>query len=105
MLTCGVTRRDAADHSTLSELLEQVEEPIEQVLGDGGYDYNGAYQTVRERGARSVFLPRENAAINPWSKWAARNAVVERVREIGRKAWKQETKDQRRSLAETASSA
>jgi IS5 family transposase len=101
VLACVLTTRDVDDHNTLSELLKQVDEPIEQVSGDGGYDYNAAYQATLQRGARPVFPPRENAALNQWSNWAARNAVVERVREIGRKAWKQESKYHRRSLAET----
>jgi hypothetical protein len=39
------------------DILEQIEQPIEQVFGDGSYD------TIAERGAIATIPPRSNAKI------------------------------------------
>lgn len=102
IVACVLTERQAADHTTLPNLLDQIIEPIKQVSADGAYDYNSAYLATLKHNATPVFPPRVNATTNErWSNWAARDAVVKRVEEIGLALWKQESNYHRRSLAET----
>ncbi len=102
VVACVLTTNDIQDGEVLEELLAQVAGPIDQVSADGAYDTEGCYHAITDRQARPVIPPRENAAINEGPQWATRNATIERVREIGRAAWKVERDYHRRSLAETA---
>jgi transposase len=97
-----VTGRDSGDAEVLPEVLEQVAVPIKQVSVDGAYDTERSYRTIEAHGAVAVIPPRENAVVNEGPQWAARNVTMERVVEIGRAAWKEESGYHRRSLAETA---
>jgi len=106
---------ERADKEVLEELLEQVEVPVVQVSGDGGYDAKECYGAIAKRGARATIPPRRNARLNPVSdkdtRWQARNQNLLRIRELqgrkrkdrdwGRKQWKQQSGYHRRSLAET----
>ncbi len=102
LLACVVRGNDVSDSEALPEVLEEVDEPLEQVSGDGAYDTQGCYGAIEQRGARAIIPPREHAVVNCGVEWAARNATLERIAEIGRTAWKVETKYHRRSLSETA---
>jgi IS5 family transposase len=101
-----VTTNNYTDGQVLPELLDQVEEQIEQVSGDGGYDKRNCYDAIRAREARAAIPPRRNAKIwqhaNSQAERLARDQNLRRIREVGRKAWKQESNYHRRSLAETA---
>jgi IS5 family transposase len=103
---------ERADKEVLEQLLAQVEAPVAQVSGDGGYDAAECYGTIAQRGARATIPPRRNARLHEKdARWQARNANLLRIRELqgrrrkdtewGRKQWKQESGYHRRSLAET----
>jgi len=107
-----VTTPYTSDKAMLPELLDQVEGPIAQVSGDGGYDYVDCYDTIAKRGAKATISPRCNARIHPRSqRLRGRNENLERIRELqgrrrrdknwGRKEWKKESGYHRRSLVET----
>jgi hypothetical protein len=105
------TGNDCADKEMLSSLLDDIEEPLDQVSGDGGYDARDCYEAITQRGARAVIPPQRNAKL--WKhdpRWDQRNKNLLRIRELetvfedeeeGRKQWKQETDYHRRSLVET----
>jgi hypothetical protein len=95
------TASSTSDKAMLPEILDQVDEPIKQVSSDGAYDYQTSYEAIAKHGAQATIPPRENATINEGTVWEARNATIERIATIGRKAWKVETGYHRRSLAET----
>jgi len=101
-----ITTNDVKDSQVLGELLEQIDEPVVQVSADGAYDSFECYQQILEREAEPVIPPRIDAVEriesdeNP--EIAARNQVVRKVEEQGRKTWKEESASHRRSLAETA---
>lgn len=101
-----VTTNDVADGQVFKDLLDQVEEPIHQVSGDGAYDNFECYEQALERDAIPVIPPRIDAVINQESETnpeiAARNNTVKEVQENGSKTWKQNNSYHRRSLAETA---
>ena len=44
-----LTDRDVDDASQVEPLLDQIAEPVELFLGDGGYDRTGVYTALDER--------------------------------------------------------
>jgi hypothetical protein len=101
-----LTTNDIKDNNVLEDLLEQVEEPINQVSADGAYDTFECYEQILEIEAEPVIPPRVDAALNSESnerpEIAARNQVVRKINEPVRKKWKQTSGYHRRSLTETA---
>jgi IS5 family transposase len=101
-----VTTSNYSDNEVLPDLLNQVEEKIEQVSGDGAYDKRNCYETIRGRQARAAIPPQRNAKIwqhgNTKDEPLARDENLRRIRAVGRAAWKKESGYHRRSLAETA---
>lgn len=100
-----VTTNSVHDSQELPDLLEQIEEEITQVSGDGAYDRRGCYDAIRQRQARAAIPPQHNAKIwqhgNSKAERLARDENLRRIRQIGRAAWKRECGYHRRSLAET----
>ncbi|MBD6615026.1 IS5 family transposase [Komarekiella sp. 'clone 1'] len=101
-----VTTNDVADCEVLPDLLEQIDQQIEQVSGDGGYDTKNCYDIITGRGAKPTIPPRSNAKIQQHSNTQAqpspRDENLCRIHQVGRKQWKQESDYHRRSLSETA---
>lgn len=102
----SATGNEVADGTVLPDLLDQVEGKIQQVGGDGGYDWHSCYAAIRARGAKALVPPRKGAVIwqhgNCKAEPLDRDAAVRQIRKQGRAAWKQQSGYHRRSLAETA---
>jgi hypothetical protein len=100
-----VTTNNLADSQVLEDLLEQVDEEIKQVSGDGSYDKRNCYEAIRKRQAKAAIPPRRDAKIwrhgNSKQERLIRDENLRRIRQVGRKKWKQEVNYHRRSLAET----
>jgi IS5 family transposase len=105
------------DKDALTDLLEQVDQlevSLEQVSGDGGYDFMTCHRDISQRGARAIIPPRRNACPNTRDETPQRDAILRRIQELAgasknqkrqdqaRKRWKEESGYHRRSLAETA---
>src|SRR5205085_2542876 len=58
-----VTTNNVADSQVLEGLLEQVDEAIKQVSGDGAYDKRNCYEAIRQRQAKAAIPPQRNAKI------------------------------------------
>ncbi len=109
-----LSSNNVSDSETLPQLLEQVEEPIAQISGDGGYDKRPCYEFLQERQQgqgqplKVTIPPRRGARIwrhgNKKEDRLARDENVRCIRQLGRKRWKQQSGYHRRSLAETAMS-
>jgi Transposase DDE domain len=101
-----VTDPGVTDAETVPALLEQVEDPVESAAGDGAYDRQEVYDALEGRSARAVVPPRRDAKIkrhgNTSGPRLARDENLRRIRQVGRKAWKEESGYHERSLAETA---
>jgi IS5 family transposase len=101
-----LTPSETHDAAELDGLLAQVEGAIAAVYADKAYDSFDSHRAILARGAQPVIPPRKGAAIRPPPRIKdpppTRGAAVARITEIGRKAWKEETRYHRRSLAETA---
>ena len=108
ILGAVLTTNDVADSAVLPHLLEQVDEPVKQVSGDGSYDQRPCYDTLRERQEeqaaplRVTIPPRQGARIwqhgNNKAERLARDENLRRIRQVGRKQWKEESGYHRRSL-------
>ena len=105
ILAAVVSTNDVTDGEVLPELLDAIDDEIEQVSADGAYDQRKCYDAIRDRQAKAAIPPRKGAKI-----WQHGNTKVERhirdenlrrVRRVGRKRWKRESRYHRRSLAET----
>jgi hypothetical protein len=102
----AVTTADVTDGEVLPDLLEGLRAAVATVIADKAYDRRKDYEAIAGIGARAVIPPRENARIwrhgNRAGEPHIRDEHLRRIREIGRKGWKQESGYTRRSLAETA---
>jgi IS5 family transposase len=99
-----LTADNVHDCEVLPEMLKKIDQPIDQVTGDGAYDTHDNYAAVVEKNATPCFPPRKNAV---WHKaideaWRLRNHAISQVRYRGSKKWKKKTNYHRRSMAETA---
>jgi len=105
IVAAAVTTNDWADCELLPELLQQVKDEVKQVSGDGGYDKRICYAAIKKRKAKAAIPPQRNAKIwqhgNRKQERLSRDENLRRIRQVGRKQWKQEVGYHRRSLAET----
>ena len=105
IVSAVVTTNNYHDSQILGDILAGVEGEIKQVSADGAYDTKNCYEQIEQKQARAVIPPRKNAKIqqhgNCKSPPLPRDENLSRIREIGRKKWKQESGYHRRSLAET----
>jgi hypothetical protein len=103
-----VSEPGVTDSEAVPALLEPVVNPIEGVMADGMYDRQVVYAEAERRGAGAVVPPRRDAKIrrhgNRSGPRLARDENLRRIRQIGRRTWKEESGYHRRSLGETAMS-
>lgn len=103
ILATVATTSNVSDKEVLPNLLEQVEDEIDQLTGDGGYDYADCYELIAGRKARAVIPPRRTGRLHPQDeRLGARDKSLRRIRKVGRKKWKKESHYHKRSLVETA---
>lgn len=62
-MSASVTTNDVADCEVLPDLLDQIDQCIEQVSGDGGYHTFDCYEAFSNRKAKAIIQPRSNAKI------------------------------------------
>jgi hypothetical protein len=94
------------DEAMVPPVLEQVENPLESLAGDGAYDRRTVSAELDRRNARAVIPPRRDAKIwrhgHSAGPGLAGDENLRRIRQIGWKGWKEESGYHRRSLGETA---
>ena len=83
-----LTDRDVDDASQVEPLLDQIAEPVELFLGDGGYDRTGVYTALDERhpAATVVVPPRADAVLSATADTTQRDCHIQsdrRERAIG----------------------
>ena len=100
------TDNDVTDAQAFKPLLNQVGQDIASACGDGGYDQRPVYAYLDERKIPHAIPPRHSARVQKGKlnvdASGQRNAIVQRIREIGREKWKEESNYHRRSLVETS---
>lgn len=109
ILVGEVTGNDMSDGEMLPALINQipVSVAVNQISGDGAFDKRSCYETLTARGVPNITIPpQKNAKIwlhgNTKAERLPRDENLRRVREVGRKQWKNESGYHRRSLVETA---
>ena len=111
ILALNVTDSVRLDGNYLPSLIDQIEEPIKQLTGDGAYDKTNCYECALERNAKPVFPPQHNAVVQR-NKTKKNPALIPRDELIVRlnsapdkneelRLWKQQNHYHRRSLIET----
>lgn len=110
--SCLVTTPGIQDCQGLPELLRQIENPINEFIGDGAFDRFSCYEEAVKRQCKGIFPVQRNAATTQErsenkkkaseAAWRNRDKVIEEVRRVGRKEWKIANGYHQRSLAETA---
>lgn len=104
ILVAEVTTNDYHDSEMLSSRLEGIVDEVSQVSGDGAYDTFGCHDAIQKRSAIATIPPRKDAQPRGLDEESAphpRDQILQRIEQIGRKAWNQESGYHRRSLAET----
>ena len=100
------TDNDVTDTQAFKPLLDQVQQEIASACGDGGYDQRPVYAYLDRRKIPHTIPPRHSARVQKGKLnvdiSGQRNTIVQRIKQIGREAWKKEGNYHRRSLVETA---
>ena len=67
-----LTDRAVDDASQVEPLLDQIAEPVEVFLGDGGYDRTGVYTTLDEHYPVAVLIT-PPTILQTWGAWLSRS--------------------------------
>jgi len=90
-----LTDRDVDDASQVEPLLDQIDEPVEVFVGDGGYDRTGVYTTVDERHPDAVIVvpPRADAVLstNAETDPSQRDRHIQAIAGKGRMIWQRDS--------------
>ena len=90
-----LTDRDVDDASQIEPLLDQIADPVEVFLGDGGYDRTGVYTTLDERHptAMVVVPPRADAVLSATADTdpSQRDRHIQAIAGKGRMAWQRDS--------------
>jgi hypothetical protein len=102
-----LTGNNIADCDVFKKLLNQEENEIKTVAGDGGYDRKKVYSACLAKKIRNILIPpQKNAKImrhgNSSLELHPRDVNLRQIRKTSRKKWKERTGYHVRSLAETA---
>jgi len=103
IVVAEVTTNDYHDSEILPSLLDGIEGEVAQVSGDGAYDTFACHDAIAQRNAVATIPPRHDAQpCRPQDETPThpRDPILQRIDQIGRAAWKQESGYHRRSLAE-----
>ena len=100
-----LTLNNVADCEVAPDLLNQIEGRIDTVAGDGGYDKEIVYRSLRDRRVKNVLIPpQKNAKIKRHGNLKCaphqRDENLRLIRKIGRKKWKERSGYHVRSLIE-----
>jgi IS5 family transposase len=90
-----LTDRDVDDASQVGPLLDQLTDPVELFLGDGGYDRTGVYAALDERhpDAMIVVPPRVDAVLSATADTepTQRDGHIQAIAGKGRMAWQRDS--------------
>src|SRR4051812_49798939 len=90
-----LTDRDVDDASQVEPLLDQIGEPVELFLGDGGYDRTNVYTALDERhpDAKVIVPPRADAVLSATADTepTQRDGHIQAIAEKGRMAWQRDS--------------
>jgi len=101
-----LTSDDVGDATALTELLDQIDEPVSRFLGDGAYDGVPTSDLLKEHFGEAVEIiipPPKNAALSPQSPHdpTLRDQHISEIQTRGRMAWQTSSGYNQRSRIET----
>jgi transposase len=108
ILASELTTRRASDCAHVPSLLAEITRELASVMADGAYDTRRVYSTIEARPARSptkiLIPPRSNARSPPRSSQSTNSGdhIVQLIRELGIRRWRNSSAYMRRSLIEAA---
>ena len=106
IMAATLTDRDVDDAAQVGPLLDQVEDPVASVTGDGAYDQGSVYAAMAERHpeAEVVVPPRSSAVPSGTAETAPtrRDRHLQLIAEKGRMGWQKATGYNERARAEAA---
>jgi len=96
IVAAELTASSGDDASTLPDLLDQIDAPIQRFTADGAYDHRSVYDQIGAAGTEDVVIviPPRRSAVSPRSvggPWAQREAALQRIRQVGRREWQTES--------------
>jgi hypothetical protein len=99
-----LTDRDVDDASQIGPLLDQIAEPVEVFMGDGGYDRTGVYSALdaRHPAAKVVVPPRADAVLSATADTepTQRDRHIQAIAGTGRMAWQRDSGYNQRARVE-----
>lgn len=85
-----VTTGNEVDDATAGiEVVEQIEESIGRIIGDGGYDKKKFREGISQQ-IEQIIPPQKNAVLSTDEKMNQRNEAIKSIEELGREKWKKE---------------
>jgi len=107
VVAAELTKSDVDDASVVPKLLESIDVELWRFTGDGAYDQRLVYDNVARAGTEDVVVvvpPRRPAAPDKRAEgaWSQRNSHLERIKQIGRRAWVKESAYRPRSYSVAA---
>ena len=101
-----MTTNSVDDAAMVGILLDGVQGKVKKLAADGAYDRKKVHEQLRKRKIKPVIPPRKNARItkhgNSAGRALGRDKAIRGIRKLGRKRWKKQVGDHRRSIAELA---
>ena len=90
-----LTISDESDPSMVPTLLAQIPTEISQFIADGAYDTHNVYSALETAGTAEINIvipPKKTTIRNPSAEgaWQQRDSAVQRIEEVGRRAWRKE---------------
>ena len=99
-----LTENSVTDEDAAIDMLTTTSLNLNSFAGDGAYDKTRMRKELSKQNIKQIIPPQRNAVITkkPDVGMQSRNEAIKRIKEIGRKKWKQEIGYHKRSLAEVA---
>lgn len=98
----SLTENNVSDAEEVDNLLNDTDDKINSLTGDGGYDKKSVRKSLNKRKIIEIIPPQENAVISKDPVLKNRNKSIKQIKKVGRKKWKKQVKYHRRSLVEVA---
>ena len=104
IVAATLTDRDVDDAAQVGPLLDQIDEPVVALTGDGAYDRTGVYASVHQRHPEAAVVapPRADAVLSDTAATAPtqRDRHIQVIAENGRMAWQRDSRYNLRARVE-----
>ncbi|MGY0781914.1 MULTISPECIES: IS5 family transposase [Azospirillum] len=95
IVAATLTDRDGDDAAQVGPLLDQIDEPVAALTGDGAYDRTGVYASVHQRHPEAAVVapPRADVVLSDTAATAPtqRDRHIQMIAENGRMAWQRDS--------------